>query len=283
MFLSSCGDDSNFTVNQDDCSSFNIVSKDGASISVARDTAWSVVSADGKTVCPADAHKIAAFFNVLRDIQVMGMSQKSPDDVFDCEIIVRNGSGREVKRLRFSNVPGSPNMIGSADGGKCYIVGVPGLNQSPIVDFSSQVEYWKDRSLLYFSADNISRISVENLKDPRQSFFVATSADGYSVQDDGGNALDISSTAVRKWLGGISGVYRAADYADGLNLNDDDAIYRLAVKNCLGIEETIIFYRKFLPDGKPDFNQMYFRKGADIGTAKYYDFDKVLVDVDRLR
>lgn len=282
LILQSCADDTRFYVDKDECAGFQIV-QGSQLISISRDTAWSIVDEAGNVVCPADAHKISAFFNVLRDIQVMGMSQKDASGSFDCEVRILGESGRAVRNLRFSAVPGSSNMIGSSDGGKCYVVGVPGLNQSPIGDFSAALEYWKDRSLLCISAENLSMISVCNYVESAQSFQVSTSVDAFEVRDAQGDVVDIQLTSIKRWLGGISGVYRADGYVDSLPSADGDIIYRLKTRTRLGLEDSVVFYRKYMPDGKPDFNKMYFRKGADVGTAKYFDFDKLLVDLDALR
>lgn len=282
MALQSCGDDTDFTVNKDDCASFDIISGN-SQITIVRDTAWSIQDGEGRVVCPADINKIEAFFNVLRDIQVMGMSQRDASAGFDCEVVIHGRSGREIKNLRFAQVPGSANMIGSSDGGKCYVVGVPGLNQNPIVDFQPGVEYWKDKSLLLLSADNISKISIENFIDPSQTFFVETNVNDFAVRNSNGDIVPIPQSNIKSWLGSISGIYRASEYTEGVQLMAQDLIYRLKTRNRIGICDSILFYKKYLPDGKPDFNKMYFQKGTDIGTAKYYDFDKVLMDLDRLK
>jgi len=290
LMMSACGDDADFTVNQQDCGGFDIVTRDGNSIWIMnRDTAWWVYaqpdpSVDAAPLCMADNHKIAAFFNVLRDIQVMGLSSKDPESQ-DCDshIYIRNHSGRCSKELRFSAVPGSAQMTGKVNNGKYYIVGVPGLNQNPIEDFASTVEYWKDRSLLYIGEGNISAISVENLMDPSQTFRIKSDAGSFVLYGADDSAIDVPQANIRQYLGSITGIYRAAGYIEAIDLKDSDIIYRLMVRNCLGAEDVITFYKKYQPNGQPDFNQMYFRKGADIGTAKYFDFDKVLVDLERLR
>ncbi len=290
LMLAACHDDTDFTVLEDRCGGFDIETRDGGSIWILnRDTAWWVyhqpdTRENAKPLCMADRHKISAFFNVLRDIQVMGLSSKDPGSR-DCDshISIRDFSGRCTKELRFSAVPGSSQMTGKVNNGKYYIVGVPGLNQSPIEDFSSAVEYWKDRQLLYVGEDNVSAISVENMIDPSQSFAIVGNAGVFEVHRADAAKVDAAQQKIRQYLGSIVGIYRAASYLESASLDDSDMIYRLKVSNLLGAEEEIAFYRKCLPDGQPDFNQMYFRKGTDVGTAKYYDFDKVLVDLDKLK
>ena len=184
-----------------------------------------------------------------------------------------------MKKIRLKSVAGSSQMIGSVNGGKCYIIGVPGLNVSPIENFSAAAGYWKDLSLLEVMPDNISKISVENFADPAQSFFISTVADGFEIRGADGNIIPgIDEQSIRRYLGGIAGKYRAAQYVDAQHFTPADSLFRLSVRTRIGDEETIVFYKK-----EGDFNQMFFRKGVERGLAKYYDFDKVLVEVEGVK
>lgn len=289
MLAQACSSDADFAVSQQDCGGFSISSPDGAQVSLQLcDTAWWIMQSAGesapKPIHIADSHKISAFFNVLRDIQVMGLSIKdAAKDRFDCRIELRGASGRAQKEIRLQGVPGSPQMVGSVNGGQCYIVGVPGLRQSPIEDFSPTVEYWKDRSLLTIAEAGISAIAVRNIQDPAQGFSIKAEEGKYSVYGADSQFIDIPQQNILQYLGAIAGSYRAAQYVDSSSAIVSDMIYSLKVRSIMGAEDSIYFYKKYLPDGQPDFNQMYFRKGADIGTAKYFDFDRLLVDLDKLR
>lgn len=272
--LISCSDDTDFQVDYNEVGQVEIVGN-GNRIRLAKDTAWYVSDADGRRLCSCDEYKIAAFFNVLRDVQVMGLSNHPQDGAFDSEIILRKPSGGEIKNIRLKAVAGSSQMIGSVDGGKCYIVGVPGLNVNPIVNFSVAADYWKDLSLLELTPYNISKISVENFADPAQSFFISTVADGFEIRGMDGNVIsDIPEQSIRQWLGSIAGTYRAVKYVDAEQFAPADSIFRLNVRTRLGDEESIIFYKK-----ANDFNLMFFSKGDERGLVKYYDFDRVLVEV----
>lgn len=272
--LISCSDDKNFQVVEDEVGKVEIVSGD-KNLHLAKDTAWYVSDAEGRRLCSCDEYKIAAFFNVLRDVQVMGLSNHPQDGAFDSEIILKKPSGSEIKNIRLKAVAGSSQMIGSVDGGKCYIVGVPGLNVNPIVNFSAAADYWKDLSLLELTPYNISKISVENFADLAQSFFISTVADSFEIRGADGNIItNIPEQSIRQWLGSIAGTYRAVKYVDAEQFAPADSIFRLNVRTRLGDEESINFYKK-----ANDFNLMFFSKGSEKGLAKYYDFDKVLVEV----
>lgn len=276
--LISCSDDKDFQVVEDEVGKVEIVSG-GKDLHLAKDTAWYVSDAEGHRLCSCDEYKISAFFNVLRDVQVMGLSNHPQDGVFDSEIILKKPSGSEIKKIRLKSVVGSSQMIGSVNGGKCYIIGVPGLNVSPIENFSAAAGYWKDLSLLEVMPDNISKISVENFADPAQSFFISTVADGFEIRGADGNIIPgIDEQSIRRYLGGIAGKYRAAQYVDAQHFTPADSLFRLSVRTRIGDEETIVFYKK-----EGDFNQMFFRKGVEQGLAKYYDFDKVLVEVEGVK
>ncbi|MBO7567836.1 MAG: hypothetical protein J6T60_12170 [Bacteroidales bacterium] len=272
--LISCSDDKDFQVVEDEVGKVEIVSG-GKDLHLAKDTAWYVSDAEGHRLCSCDEYKIAAFFNVLRDVQVMGLSNHPQDGAFDSEIILKKSSGSEIKKIRLKSVAGSSQMIGSVNGGKCYIVGVPGLNVSPITNFSAAADYWKDLSLLELTPYNISKISVENFADPAQSFFISTVADVFEIRGVDGNIFtNIPEQSIRQWLGSIAGTYRAVKYVDAEQFAPADSIFRLKVRTRLGDEESITFYKK-----TNDFNLMFFSKGDEKGLAKYYDFDRVLVEV----
>ena len=272
--LISCSDDKDFQVVEDEVGKVEIVSG-GKDLHLAKDTAWYVSDAEGHRLCSCDEYKIAAFFNVLRDVQVMGLSNHPQDGAFDSEIILKKSSGSEIKKIRLKSVAGSSQMIGSVNGGKCYIVGVPGLNVSPITNFSAAADYWKDLSLLELTPYNISKISVENFADPAQSFFISTVADVFEIRGVDGNIFtNIPEQSIRQWLGSIAGTYRAVKYVDAEQFAPADSIFRLKVRTRLGDEESITFYKK-----TNDFNLMFFSKGDEKGLAIYYDFDRVLVEV----
>ncbi|MBO7439135.1 MAG: hypothetical protein J6U21_05595 [Bacteroidales bacterium] len=272
--LISCSDDKDFQVVEDEVGKVEIVSG-GKDLHLAKDTAWYVSDAEGHRLCSCDEYKIAAFFNVLRDVQVMGLSNHPQDGAFDSEIILKKSSGSVIKKIRLKSVAGSSQMIGSVNGGKCYIVGVPGLNVSPITNFSAAADYWKDLSLLELTPYNISKISVENFADPAQSFFISTVADAFEIRGVDGNLFtNIPEQSIRQWLGSIAGTYRAVKYVDAEQFAPADSIFRLKVRTRLGDEESITFYKK-----TNDFNLMFFSKGDEKGLAKYYDFDRVLVEV----
>ena len=276
--LISCSDETDFQVFENEVGQVEIVDN-GNKIRLARDTAWYVADADGQRLYSCDEYKISAFFNVLRDIQVMGLSNHSQDGGFDAEIVLMKESGRKIKNLRLKAVAGSPQMIGSVNGGKCYVVGVPGLNVNPIVSFSALADYWKDLSLLELTPYNISKISVENFADPAQSFFISTVADGFEIRGADGNIISgIDEQSIRRYLGSIAGKYRAAQYVDDQHFAPADSLFRLSVRTRIGDEETIVFYKK-----EGDYNQMFFRKGVERGLAKYYDFDKILVEVEGVK
>ena len=281
--LVACADDTDFQVNESDVGTVEIRDGEGNSIHFAKDTAWYVADADGKKIYNCDEYKISAFFNVLRDVQVMGLSTHPQDGEFDSEVILKKSFGGVLKKIRLKSVAGSPQMIGSVDGGKCYFVGVPGLNVSPISNFVATADYWKDLSLLELTPYNISKFSVENFIEPLQSFFISTVADGFEIRGIDGNIVaGVGEEAVRHYLGGIAGVYRAAQYVDAADFTPADSIYRLKIRTRVGDEDSIIFYKK-INGSQPDFNQMYFRKGGEQGLAKYFDFDKVLVDLEMLK
>ena len=277
--LISCADDTDFQVVESEVGGVEIIGNGGKNIRLAKDTAWYISDAEGKRIYSCDEYKISAFFNVLRDVQVMGLSNHPQDGCFDSEIILLKNSGSILKKIRLKSVAGSSQMIGSVDGGKCYIVGVPGLNVSPMENFSATTDYWKDLSLLELTPDNISKISVENFADPAQSFFISTVADGFEIRGTDGNIIPgIDEQSIRRYLGGIAGTYRAAQYVDTQYFTPADSLFRLSVRTRIGDEETIVFYKK-----EGDFNLMFFRKGVEQGLAKYYDFDKVLVEVEGVK
>ncbi len=282
MALQSCGGDSDFTIQEQDCGAI-VICAGGHTITLTRDTVWHISAADGAHICTADDGKISALFNVFRDIQIMGSSTYSPDGKFDYEIHFQKSPGRDIKCMKFNAVPGSPMLVGSVDGGKCYIVGVPGLNINPSANLQPAAEYWKNRSLLEINGAGISLIAVNNLIDRAQSFTISTNVDAYTVQDADGHIVDIPTEKVRQFLGSISGEYRAESYVDNISPLPEDMIYQLKIRNRLGMEDSIFFYKKYINETQPDFNKMYFRKGGEVGCAKYFDFDNLLVDLDRLK
>ncbi len=276
--LIACSDDTNFQVMEDDVYQVQMVNNDHK-ILLARDTAWYVADADGRRLYSCDEYKIAAFFNVLRDVQVMGLSNHPQDGAFDVDVQLMKQSGGVIKNIRLKSVAGSPQMIGSVNGGQCYVIGVPGLNVSPIVNFAATAEYWKDLSLLELTPYNISKISVENFAAPAQSFFVSSVANGFEIRGIDGNIIDgIDEQSVRHWLGSIAGTYRAAKYVDAAHFSSADSLFRLRVCSRVGTEDEILFYRK-----ANDFNLMFFQKNGEYGLAKYYDFDNLLVELEGVK
>ncbi len=280
--LFACTDETDFSVDETEIGGVEIRGNNH-SVNLLRDTSWYIADNEGRRINSCDEYKISAFFNVLRDVQVMGLSNHPQNGDFDSEVVLKKNSGKILKTIRLKSVAGSSQMIGSVDGGKCYFVGVPGLNVSPISNFASTADYWKDLSLLELTPDNISKISVENFLEPEQSFFISTVADGFEIRGIDGNFIaGISEQNIRRYLGGIAGTYRAAQYVDVQHFTPADTICRLSVRTRLGDDESIIFFKK-MNGSQPDFNLMFFRKNGEHGLAKYYDFDKVLVEAEGLK
>lgn len=280
--LFACTDETDFSVDETEIGGVEIRGNNH-SVNLLRDTSWYIADNEGRRINSCDEYKISAFFNVLRDVQVMGLSNYPQNGDFDSEVVLKKNSGKILKTIRLKSVAGSSQMIGSVDGGKCYFVGVPGLNVSPISNFASTADYWKDLSLLELTPDNISKISVENFLEPEQSFFISTVADGFEIRGIDGNFIaGISEQNIRRYLGGIAGTYRAAQYVDVQHFTPADTICRLSVRTRLGDDESIIFFKK-MNGSQPDFNLMFFRKNGEHGLAKYYDFDKVLVEAEGLK
>lgn len=280
-FISACShSDKDFSTSASDfdcihlggCSQFAQVYKDDS-------VNWRV--ADGHYDFSADSVKVSALLNVMRDIQVMGIANYDFDNNPHDDIIIRRGDNL-VKHIRYIAVPNSPQLIASVDGGRSYVVAVPGLSINPSVSFSCYVNYWRKALLLEIVPSSVASIQVSNFMDPAQSFCVSANDSGYQATDANGNAVAVDDKAIREFLGSVAGAYSAAEYIDTLNLKADDLIYKLCVTNRNGSADSLAFYRKYLPGGRPDFNLMYFSACSSMGTAKYFDFDKLLIDKDRL-
>ena len=67
-------------------------------------------------------------------------------------------------------------------------------------------------------------------------------------------------------------------------LPDSLKLSQVAIKTKSGESENVIFYKKTLDNGTPDYNQMWFitPEGA-TGKAKYFDFDMLLIGVEKLK
>ena len=85
--LISCTDDTDFQVVESEVGGVEIIGNGGKNIRLAKDTSWYISDADGKRIYTCDEYKIAAFFNVLRDVQVMGLSTHPQYGNFDSEIV----------------------------------------------------------------------------------------------------------------------------------------------------------------------------------------------------
>ena len=180
--------------------------------------------------------------------------------------------------MKFNPVGNSPQLIGSCNGGKCYVVAIPGLKENPSVNFSSDENYWKELSLLEISAENFSSIKVENFLDTAQSFSIVLK-DGVLEFFDYKNEKnqEIKQENLREYIGSIFDVYRAKEQFSKLQLPENQKIYSLTVNG-----KKIDFFKK-IDNGKPDFNQMYFSCGEDFGTATYFSFERVLIDAEKLK
>lgn len=270
-----------FSVQQENCSMVRI-SHEGADITLKSDTAW-YVDLNGENLFYADRNKIDALFNTLKDINIQGISNFNPENNFQYTIEVYNLRGKLNKTLKFNSIASSPNMVGSCNGSKCYVVGIPGLNISPTINFNPDPSYWKNLALLEVYAQNISQISITHFNDPEQSFSISLNIDTFIVKDFENKPLAIPQDNVRQWLGAL-GTFRAAEYCTSPILPDSLKLSQVAIKTKSGESENVIFYKKTLDNGTPDYNQMWFitPEGA-TGKAKYFDFDMLLIGVEKLK
>ena len=272
----SCNSDTDFPTEETDCQIVEI-SDGNKTVVLEKDTAWFVKSGE-KKLFYCDKHKISAFFNTLRDLQLQGLSSYNGETGFKNIITIKKQSGKTVKTLKFNPVGNSPQLIGSCNGGKCYVVAVPGLKENPSVNFSPEKNYWKELSLLEISGENFSSIKVENFLDTIQSFSIVLK-DGVLEFFDYKNEKnqEIKQKNLREYIGSIIGIYRAKEQFSALQLPENNKIYSLTVN-----DKKIDFFKK-IDNGKPDFNLMYFSCGEDFGTATYFNFEKILIDAEKLK
>jgi len=272
----SCNSDTDFPTEETDCQIVEI-SDGNKTVVLEKDTAWFVKSGE-KKLFYCDKHKISAFFNTLRDLQLQGLSSYNGETGFKNIITIKKQSGKTVKTLKFNPVGNSPQLIGSCNGGKCYVVAVPGLKENPSVNFSPEKNYWKELSLLEISGENFSSIKVENFLDTIQSFSIVLK-DGVLEFFDYKNEKnqEIKQKNLREYIGSIIGIYRAKEQFSALQLPENNKIYSLTVNG-----KKIDFFKK-IDNGKPDFNLMYFSCGEDFGTATYFNFEKILIDAEKLK
>lgn len=272
----SCNSDTDFPTEETDCQIVEI-SDGNKTVVLEKDTAWFVKSGE-KKLFYCDKHKISALFNTLRDLQLQGLSSYNGETGFKNIITIKKQSGKTVKTLKFNPVGNSPQLIGSCNGGKCYVVAVPGLKENPSVNFSPEKNYWKELSLLEISGENFSSIKVENFLDTIQSFSIVLK-DGVLEFFDYKNEKnqEIKQKNLREYIGSIIGIYRAKEQFSALQLPENNKIYSLTVNG-----KKIDFFKK-IDNGKPDFNLMYFSCGEDFGTATYFNFEKILIDAEKLK
>ncbi|MCQ2975896.1 MAG: hypothetical protein MJ211_13935 [Bacteroidales bacterium] len=278
--LSACNEYPNFQVLEDNCEFIRLKLKD-KTIDLKKDTAWYVSINDTKLFY-ADKNKISAFFNVLRDIEVQGLSTHNSESDFEYTIEVLKPNGNVKTTLKFNSVPSSSTMIGSCDNSKCYVVGVPGLNESPSINFTATPEYWKNLSLIDISAQSLSQLSIKNYIEPNQSFSVSLNVDSFVVKNNENQFELIPQQNIKMWLGSLS-TYSATEYYNSLEINDSLKIYDLYLKTKYGSETTISFYKKIDKNNQPDFHKMYFSSNGEFGTVKYFDFDRLLIDLKDLK
>ena len=272
MTFAACATDTDFSTEESDCQVVEIVSR-GKSLTLEKDTAWYVKTSGGqKNYC--DKHKVYTFFNTLRDIQLQGLSSYDENAAFDYVINIKKRGGKTIKILKFNAVPNSPQLIGSCNGGKCRIVAVPGLNESPASNFSSDENYWKELSLLEINAENFSDLKVKNFVDSLQSFSIFLKGGVLEFFDyKNAKITNAPQEKLRGYLGSIFGTYRAKEYLSELKLPENQKIYSLTVNG-----RKIDFYKK-----AGDFNLMYFSTEDGCGTATYFSFERVLTDAEKLK
>ena len=276
-----CGGYPDYTIEPSECGMVRIT-HNSKSITLKKDTAW-YVDIDGNNLFYADRGKIEALLNTLRDINIQGISNHDPKKDFQYTVEVFNQSERLTKTLKFNAIPSSANMVGSVDGSQCYVVGIPGLNISPSINFNPDPSYWKNLALLEVYAQNISQISVTHFNDPGQSFSISLNIDTFVVKDYENKPIAIPQDNVRQWLGAL-GTFRAAEYCVSPILPDSLKLSQVAIRTKSGDSQAIVFYKKSLADGSPDYNRMWFiTPDGATGTAKYFDYDILLIGVEKLR
>ena len=269
-----CNNYEDFSINEEKCKTIEIIS-DNQTLELGKDTAWFVKKNDTKLFY-CDKHKIETLFNVLRDFQIQGLSSYDEKSTFKKEIIAKNSSGKTIKHLKLN--PTGNSMIGSCNNGKCFILYIPGLNQNPESNFSSDINYWKELSLLEINLENFSTLKIENFIDTLQSFSITKKGDFLEIYDyKNQKQSDISQENIKQFLGSVFGVYKAKKYLSKIELPENQKIYTISTYN-----QKISFYKKY-NNGQPDFNQMYFSDSQDFGTVTYFAFEKLLVDLDYLR
>lgn len=279
-FLAACGGYPDFATQPSDCHAIRITHNNNQ-LTLCKDTAW-YVDNNGSPLFYADNGKTEALLNTLADMSIQGISTYNPEKGFQYKVEILNSSNKVSKTLEFNPIAQSPNLVGSCNGSESYIVGIPGLSISPSINFNPDPDYWKNLALLEIFAPNISKISVTDFINPEQSFFISTNLDTFVIKNYKNEPQSIPQSNIRQWIGAL-GSFHAAEYCQVASLPDSLKIYQVATTTKTGYESKITFYKKYLSDESPDFNRMYFSTLDATGTAKYFDFDLLLIGIDKLR
>ncbi len=277
LFLYSCTDYKDFSVNPEDCYAIEITNEN-KKITLLRDTVW--LCSDESKCFKADVGKIEALLNTLRDFQVMGMSDYNPQEGFPINVDIKNKRGKTIKKLSFKPLVGSANIIASRDGGNCWVVGVPGLEINPQSNFDISPNYWKMNLLLDIEPLSFKHLDVENFINPLQSFSISSRTDSFVCINAEKHFVEQKN--IINYITSL-GSYSAFQFVENFSIKESDKIYKILYVNKNLDSVGINFYKKYIQDGSLDFNLMYFKTNDNsIGTVKYFDFERLLIDAQDL-
>lgn len=179
-----------------------------------------------------------------------------------------------------------------------FIVHIPGFSGYLSSRFFLTENDWRDRSIFRYSYDQIRSVSLENIKNPEQSFTANNLGNNHYLLlrfDNQQNIENFDTTMLKQYIG----YYKKISYESIVvdipesevdSILNSEPIYRISLTDDKAIETTITTYLKpgsrLIDDhGEPyqfDIERMYAQINSDTNLVviQYHVFDPLFMKLD---
>ena len=171
-----------------------------------------------------------------------------------------------------------------------YVVHIAGFNGflSPrygIQGYELDITSWRDNTIFNIESENINEISLQNLRNPKQSFQILTNP--FRILDYNEKTIKYRSNQIMEYFSLFSNINCEKYKGFNVDISSEKQLYKLTIKHNNKIDTLDVFSFSKRNDNKnqsePNVERMYARlNGGEFMLIQKYVFNKVFISIDDL-
>ena len=154
-----------------------------------------------------------------------------------------------------------------------------------IQGYELDITSWRDNTIFNIESENINEISLQNLRNPKQSFQILTNP--FKILDYNGKTIKYRSNQIMEFFSLFSNINCEKYKGFNVDISSEKQFYKLTIKHNNKIDILDVFSFSKRNDNKnqsePNVERMYARlNGGEFMLIQKYVFNKVFISIDDL-